>query len=294
MDLQLIYDGDALSNHEINPKELSVALLGIDALLHEANLTLNKNKAKIQVKVKASFETGCFKINFTVVQSVLDKAKELFSSVDATAITNALTIAGALYGLVGLLKFLRGLRPEKIHQNNDGTFTVWKSNKNLKVEESVIKLYKNYKLRQAFEQVVSPLEKEGVDDCAFKIGNKTEDYCQIKKEEALYFKVPSLKEIPLGGVTFDTSINIINLSFKGENKWYVNDGQSSFHVLVEDENFLRKIDESIEEFSKADILRVRLRREQFQLEETGKLKTEFFIEEVLEHRKPPNQTSLNF
>lgn len=84
MNLQLIYDGEALANHEINPKDLSVALLGIDYLLNQANQTLNKDKAELKVKVKASFETGCFKINFTVVQNIVGQVKTL-STADANA-----------------------------------------------------------------------------------------------------------------------------------------------------------------------------------------------------------------
>jgi len=94
MNLQLIYDGEALKNHEINPRELSVALLGIDTLLKEANYTLNNGKTELKVKVKASFETGCFKINFRVAQEVLDKIVGLFSSSEATAYADGLAIVG--------------------------------------------------------------------------------------------------------------------------------------------------------------------------------------------------------
>ena len=43
MRLQLIYDGKALDNNEISPKDLSVAVLSLDLLLEEANSVLNDN-----------------------------------------------------------------------------------------------------------------------------------------------------------------------------------------------------------------------------------------------------------
>ena len=109
---------------------------------------------------------------------------------------------------------------------------------------------------------------------------------QIKKSEISYFKCPKPTETKLDDcAVFETSISIIKLSFKEDNKWYVDDGQSSFYVIVEDGSFLQKIDDNLVEFGKGDILKVKLRREQFYIEETKKLKTENFIEEVIKHSK---------
>ena len=41
-----------LKNHEINPRELSSAILGLDGVFNEANKTLNSSKTRIHVKVK--------------------------------------------------------------------------------------------------------------------------------------------------------------------------------------------------------------------------------------------------
>ncbi len=184
MRLQLIYNGKALDNNEISPKDLSVAVLSFDLLLEEANSVLNDSRAKIQ-------------------------------------------------------------------------------------------------------QLTSPLLREGVEDVAIKLDENKTNFCQIIKEEVNYFKCLVSREIKLDEepVIFKTSINIINLSFKEDNKWYVNDGQSSFYVLVEDDEFLSDINAG-KEFAKGDILKVRIRREQFYNQDEKKLKTEHFIEEVLEHVKP--------
>lgn len=289
MILRLIYDGKALDNNEISPKDLSVAVLSLDLLLEEANSVLNDNRAKIQVKVKASFETGCFKINFAVIQSLSDKIKDLYTTIEP--IIEAKEIAGLVFGatasLVALLKFLKGLPPQRIFENENGNFVVVCCKKEFKTEKKVIQLYQSFKLRQQFEQLTSPLLREGVEDVAIKLDDNKTNFCQITKEELNYFKCLASREIKLDEepVIFKTSINIINLSFKEDNKWYVNDGQSSFYVLVEDDDFLSDINAG-KEFAKGDILKVRIKREQFYNQDEKKLKTEHFIEEVLEHVKP--------
>ena len=124
--------------------------------------------------------------------------------------------------------------------------------------------------------------------------DESTDYFQVLKSEASFFKCPEVTEVKFDEPSiFETNVNIINLSFKEDNKWYVNDGQSSFYVIVEDFNFIKKINENIERFGKGDILRVRLRREQFYTEETKRLKTEHYIEKVIRHTNPPRQILLN-
>jgi hypothetical protein len=93
-------------------------------------------------------------------------------------------------------------------------------------------------------------------------------------------------------ITFKTNINIINLSFKEGNKWFIDDGQAKFYVIVEDEEFLNAIDNSAIEFSKNDILNVLIRREQYYIQNKQTLKTEHFIEKVLKHTKPNKQLNL--
>ncbi|MFT4967156.1 MAG: hypothetical protein ACI9CD_000153 [Candidatus Deianiraeaceae bacterium] len=43
---QLIYDGEALENHEMAPRDLSVALVAINGILENADKIINKGKTK--------------------------------------------------------------------------------------------------------------------------------------------------------------------------------------------------------------------------------------------------------
>ena len=294
MNLQLIYDGDSLKNHEINPRELSSAILGLDGVLNEANKTLNSSKTRIQVKVKSNLEAGSFKINFTIDQNIIDKISDLLTSQNVEAILNASELTAIIFGtmgggLWGLIKFLKNRKPTKKYQK-DNLIIIEINDESFETNDKVIKLYENWQLRHSLEQMISPLEKNGIDLCLIKVEN-SEEFFDVKKEEMEYFKCPPAKEVMIDEpVRFNTNLNIISLSFKDKNKWYVNDGQSSFYSTIEDLDFLRRVDDN-EEFRKGDILRVLIRREQY-LNEEQKLRTEYFIEEVIEHKKPYQQMSL--
>ena len=85
---------------------------------------------------------------------------------------------------------------------------------------------------------------------------------------------------------FETYISIINLSFKEGNKWFVNDGNESFYIIVEDKNFLKRIDDSMVKFSKGDLLKIQIRKVQFYNFDKKSLRSEYFVEKVLEHKTP--------
>lgn len=294
-DLQLIYDGKALENHEIDPTELSSALLGFNCLLEEANKVLNDNRTKIKVKVKASFETGCFKINFTLIQDIIGAVQTLHNQLEPIRqASDILYLLFSVKGLSALIKFLKGKRPKRIYENEDGTWTVYRDEEKIEFEKEVIKLYQSFKLRKRFELLTSPLKKEGIDDCVIKINNKEECYCVMTKEEYGYFICPPSKERKLdtNSIRFETNITIVNLSFEEGKKWFVNDGQSNFKVQVEDEQFLQEIEEG-REFGKDDLLKVRMRREQFYQEDENKLKLENYIEKVIEHKKKKKMLQSN-
>jgi hypothetical protein len=65
------------------------------------------------------------------------------------------------------------------------------------------------------------------------------------------------------------------------------------YAKVEDKLFLDKIENSIIAFAKGDILKVKIRREQFYNKDEKKIKTENFIEEVVKHSKPPEQLKID-
>jgi hypothetical protein len=130
MNFQLVYDGKALENNEISPRELSVALISVNDVLDRANQVINKGKGKIEIKVKASFETGYFKINFKVYQDLISIANDLLFHSGAEHLLKAKELLECIFdeklGLLALLLFLKGAKPTKIIENEDGSFVIYR------------------------------------------------------------------------------------------------------------------------------------------------------------------------
>ncbi|HSE69195.1 MAG TPA: hypothetical protein VLA97_00440, partial [Nocardioidaceae bacterium] len=75
--------------------------------------------------------------------------------------------------------------------------------------------------------------------------------------------------------------------------WKVSDGTSIFWASLHDLGFLQRVTSSEEVFARDDILRVRLRDQQYRSGDGG-FRVEHHIERVLEHRRalPPEQLPL--
>jgi hypothetical protein len=197
MHFQLIYDGEALTNHEIDPKELSTALLSVNNLLQEANDIINEGRVKIKIKVKGSFQTGSFEVTFAI--SIFDHIKDLLSSNGINELSNAKQILELLFGgtsigggFVWLLKKLKGRKISEIYKNSDGTFTVKIDDEHIKIENKVYEMYRNYKIRKNFEDLVAPIaENVGISDVGIQYNNDKKEFCKISKEEAIFFKCPT-------------------------------------------------------------------------------------------------------
>lgn len=76
---QIIYDGPALTDSLMDVRDLAPALLALGDAIEEANFALNRKKSSISLKVNASFQSGCFGIEFDVIQGTLDQALSLFT-----------------------------------------------------------------------------------------------------------------------------------------------------------------------------------------------------------------------
>lgn len=295
-ELQLVYDGDALLYHEIDASDLSKALTGISDLFQEANRVLNVNKTTVKISVKANFKQGSFQIDLNILYSFLDNVKSLFNSEYVGAILNAkelllLIIGGG--GVIRLLKFLKGRKLKKENIDTKGNIVTIKiDDKQFETVKEVLELYNNYKIRKALEDLASPVKKDGIDKAFIKHGKDFTDI--VDKESIDYFNCPPVTKTDMDNTNrYDTQVSVVKLSFTKNSKWTFHDGQSTFNATIEDELFWKNV-EFGKNFGKNDILKVLIRREQFMIEETNKLKIEHFIEKIYEHKKALVQQEFDF
>ena len=117
---QIIYDGPALENNEMDIRDLAPALLAISDVLDEANKITYGDKTKVQVNVRGSFKNGSFGIDFSLIQTGIEGFTSLFNSEQVSAAANLLQIlgfigvSGGTYGLIQLLLKLRNRKIKKV------------------------------------------------------------------------------------------------------------------------------------------------------------------------------------
>tara|TARA_A100000171_G_scaffold40546_1_gene40933 strand:- start:479 stop:1426 length:948 start_codon:yes stop_codon:yes gene_type:complete len=290
---QVVYDGPALASHEMEVRDLAPALLAMGDLFEEAGATLNPSGSKISVKVNGSFKTGCFAIDLTINQSLYQQAIELFTSDAAAAALNILAFVGfagsASGGVFGLIKWLRGRRITNVEILDNGKVKVFCDSDLYETEQQVLDLFRNWKVRKAFEDVVrKPLQSEGVDHFAIKLeGSK---FVSVSQSEAEYFVAPEQDEERLDSSERVASLQLVNVPFRDDNKWRFYDGAATFYAAMLDEPFLHRVEQGIERFGKGDILKVKLQEEKTLAGET--LKAVYSVIEVLEHRQAAAQLNL--
>lgn len=291
---QVTYSGQALNNHEMDVRELAPALVAIADLLEEANLIVNGGGSKIIVNVHGSFKSGSFGIDFTVIQNIVQNVMNVFNSDGITAATNLLSLLGLKDFGTGLIHFIQKLKNKKIEKvetlDNKRVRITIESSETIEVEGSVLDLYKNQRIRDSLEKVITqPLSKTGIDEFRSGVSGST-DQVIVKKEDKDLFELPIIEDEILGENITEAYLQIISLSFKEDYKWKFSRGDAAFFAIIEDKNFLASVTKNEIHFSIDDILKVKLLAKD-SLTSSG-IRTEYRITEVIEHRSAARQLNL--
>lgn len=306
---KLIYYGDALDNHEMPAAELSSIIKAMNDLFVEANTILNNGQAKIDVNVKANFEKGSFGIDFTVMVCMFDTVKNFLSSDYISAPLNVYSMVIIIRNLLKFIKLIKGkLISENQVKYKDDKLYIVSDDKNIEFEfeetnekeeiingdiitkkeisKKMIKLNNNYNVRKNIENITKIIENKGVEKLKLIDNNIIQNIAD--KNNVNYFKAPNQVSPDLyNNYTIETLLKIKKLTFDENSKWTLySDGETStINATIEDKDFLNNIKFNKESFSKDDLLKVKLRVEEFNNTEKNKLTKEYFIEKVLHHKK---------
>lgn len=287
-EFDLTYDGPAVENGMMDVRDLAPALLGVGQLIEAANRVLYGSNAVANVRVM-TVRTGSFNIGLDVGVTFLQAMRDMWSGPEATAAANLIAVmtfgTGVPIGAIKLIKMLKGRNPNAIHRKEGGRVEVEINGQRIEVDEPVARVAVDLNVRLALESVIAePLAKEGIERVQLGTPGKVE---RIQKEEGYYFLVSPNHEANIFESRYRAPVSIISLSFKEGNKWRVYDGKSQINATVTDEEFLAKVNRNEVAFTKDDILicdfRVITRKE------PKGLKSEHFIERVVEHRQASSQ-----
>lgn len=291
---RVTYDGPALSSHEMDVRVLAPALLAVGDLLEHANRIINDGHAKVSVNVKGSMKTGSVNIDFAVVQGFISQTIDLLNGRGVVAAATLMSMIGinAKEGFNSVIKVIRWIRGRAITriETSEHTARLYIDHEQLEIELEVLSMIRDYELRRSVEAMLEPLEKEGIDK--FVVGSDQAILEVITKEEAGWFKSPPPASVALSANTYQKTVQIERIEFSETNKWRFFDGSATFYATISDLEFLDRIAMNDAAFSRGDTLRVEI--EEQQRLEGDRLRSEYKIVRVLEHRKGMRQISLPF
>jgi hypothetical protein len=293
---ELVYGGSAFNNNEMDIRELVPALMSISDLLEEANEVINGNTSKVSVNVAGRFKSGSFGIDLSVHQDIIQDILKIFSSDQMAGAVNILQLLGFLglsniYGLIQLIKKLNNKKIQKVIELDNNQIEIQISPiESYKTDSRVIKLYRNSRIRSSLERVITePLQRDGVEYVKF-VDIKNQKEIIISKEDKDLFFTPKLEDEILGENESTAYVQVVAISFKGGNMWRFSRSGVEFFALIQDQEFIKKIDNHEIQFGKDDIMHVRLNAKDY-LTERG-LRTEYKIIEVIEFRPAARQLPL--
>lgn len=291
--VNIVYDGPALRNSEMDVKFLAPALLALGEVFDRANELLNGDRARLDVKVNASFRSGSFGIELALDQTLVQKLFDALNGEKTTALINLVTLLGfagaAVSGgvsLLGLLKKLGGRKVTKSEVLNNGKVAIYIDDERIEVDEAIAKLLMDYKVRKAIAQAVEePLGREGIDHFYAVDGPAKNVIVEVTKSERSYFSALEVVAVQ-SNIKESEMFVVIHTPALAGGKWKFTDGQSSFFAEILDRDFLRQVDLHEARFGKDDKLLVHLRTTQT-IDAEGTLKSQHEILKVVQHQPAP-------
>lgn len=293
----VIYDGEALNEHLMDVRDLAPAMMAISDLLTHANQEINGDNLKIELKVKANFRAGSFGIEFHEILTWYKQVVDILAGKEFTAIANAAALIGIIglfngprAGVIQLYKYLRGSPPLKIEEQIDGEVKVFYTETDfVLVEKRVLQLYRSQAIASDISKMLEPLKKQGIDSFyVVKDSDKENVEVMIDESEVDYFQYQEFDD-SINFEISETFIQIESISFKENNKWKFSNGSVVFSAQIADNEFLKRVDSGDLRFGKGDILKVQLKTSQYIVH--NKLKTEYQVVRVIEHRTVKNEQS---
>ncbi len=295
MKFRFFYDGPALQGHQMDVKVIAPALMAMGQLLEQANKLVNGPKSRVQARVDASFIAGSFGVDIAVVAPDLwQQTKDMLSGNDATAVLNLIAFlglgAGSVKGLVHLIKWLQGRAIDKVEVVNQDFVVVIVNEQRLKIDRPVLDLYRSYDVRQSLEGVMAPLAEEGID--TFSTGVEGSPSVEVLKYQREWFNSPIPGDVQPESTSGTGLFRLVSLTFKDDNKWRFHDGTAEIYAVMADEHFSTRVAMGQEAFCSGDTLRVRYTKTQWL--DGNKIRSEYRIDEVLEHISAYRQIPINF
>lgn len=301
--LIIAYTGPLVDDGTMDVQELGPALMALSALVNEANKVLNDDNSTIAVKVNADFKKGSFEIQLELIRTLAAQLQSLFTpNVTMEQLIAFLGLAGSVQSLVGgpnlvdVIKWVKNRVITKATKHKDGTVTLESETDHITVNVNVVNIYQSVPVRESFDKLVEPTRWEGIDSFQVRADKDKTVVQSIKKEEAKCFefdsgKIGNVKE-KVEVTETDEWVNILTVNFE-DLKWRFMSDENKFYAKMDDEDFIKQIDNGDQSFTKGDMLKIRRERTQIRKAD-GTIKNEYKVIKVLEFQKRAKEIELPF
>ena len=283
----LAYDGDSLADHTMSTQDLVVALSAVDDLILGSNAVVNPNIATSSLRIR-THRPGSFEIEF--VLGIIPVFAAGFGGVQLAYATNLLRLlfGNSAPGLFTLLKRLRGRTPT-VTDSSDGNVTIEADQIRvdglLEAEDfratipvEVFRLLQDTNVRRAASDVMSPLQRDGIDLMYVREGEEELD--SFTSDDVQAFNVPPEENI-LGQTISHQFLTIDTSRFSTRSRqWRFHDGNKINTYRMLDDGFLTSVVEGQVSFSAGDVFECEVRMTQ-RLGASGDIRTELEILGVL-------------
>lgn len=300
---EIAFEGEPFEGGAIDVRDLAPTLLAFGSVIQAANKALNGDRAEASLKVAAA-DHGSFIAQLIVdVSWFADMLDVVAANPDRAVAADQLMsillkagtgLAGATVGLLQVIKFLRGRKPDALEPGaHFGHTAITLNRTTLIVDAPTLALLKDIPTREAIENFgrkaahVKGLENLSIGDPE----NKSETV-EIERKDLPSLDVPEDDAPPEPEVSHrETWLKIISNHFREGYKWRFSDGSDrTFTAVMEDTNFQNRAQEGHQAFTANDAIKCRLREEQTLF--SNSLSKEVFVEEVLDFRAGPRQLHL--
>lgn len=275
--IQLRYEDSDGELRELNAAELAAALQGLVEFVSEAAKAGALGDAPPPNVMVRPLREGSF-----ILQAVLQWAQENPEVAAGIGTSVAGNVVVAVK--VGLRK-LRGEVTDFEYLDNGNVKLRWADNTAQEVPAAAWKLLdqRRRRTKSALAKILAPMASQ-VDTLTLTSsasdGNDEGETVEVAGRDDYRAAIAPEPEEELPVETFEVEGTLRRIDFQPKAKWRVATNRGTKSATVEDEDFLRRVDEGLP-LKKTDIFRFRIREETVQ---KARRTTRWVIEEVLGHR----------